>query len=48
MGAGIETGLQQGMMPRSSQVLEGCELLDGTNVHTGTEEEERQDSWVFF
>lgn len=48
MGAGVETGLQQGMMPTPSRVLEVCELLDGAHVYSGTEGEGRQDSWIFF
>lgn len=45
-GAGCETGLPQGAVPRPSQMLGVCKRLDTADALTGAKEEERQDSWI--
>lgn len=45
-GAGCETGLPQGAVPRPSQMLGVCKRLDMADALTGAKEEERQDSWI--
>lgn len=45
-GAGCETGLPQGAVPRPSQILGVCKRLDTADALTGAKEEERQDSWI--